>query len=423
MLGTTTVSRIARDACAGHTAMALVQLWHQLDRNRPTGLQAAEQQACANPGGFAAARARAVTALDAGDPEGLRTELQQWPLAVLMALDEQRHLECAGDDGSVAASIKIGRERYWLHRRRLGRTAEAPFPARQRGHLQHWLKHHWVLPARLGDIGIAVMAAPRRVRASCAAWLQRGRVRIWVGDFPDGIRPDWLPESAECPGWRAVRLADDAGTRRSGLLTMLDAAAAAEADLVVLPELCLPPDLQAEVENWLDAHAHPFGLVLPGTFHEAQGPRFFNRARLRDGIGATVLEHRKLKSACFDGRPEQIEGGGRLDLLDTPLGLFAIPICLDYCEVGIPFPELWQRLGLEWALVPAFGPDSSVRAHARRAKEMAGFFATVTVLANQHPHGIAMDHGFVHHRALQATVITPGARWVDVSLQAIRKVK
>lgn len=422
MLSRTVVDQIVAAACAGHTAMALVRLWHQLDRNRPTGLQAAEQQVAGDRGGFDAARTAAVTALDAGDSEGLCTVLQQWPLAVLAALDEQRHLEGAGDDGSAAACVRIDGEDYWLHRRRLLRTADAPFPARQSGHLQRWLKYHWILPARLGDIGITVRAAPHRVRARCADWLQRGRVRIWVGDFPDGIRPDWLPES-ECPGWRAVRLDDDAGTRQAGLLAMLDAAAAAEADLVVLPELCLPPDLQAEVENWLDAHAHPFGLVLPGTFHEAEGPRFFNRARLRDGIGATVLEHRKLKSACFDDRPELIEGGGRLDLLDTPVGLFAIPICLDYCEIGIPFGELWQRLGLEWALVPAFGPDCSVRAHARRAKEMAGFFATVTVLANQHPDGFAQDHGFVHHRARQPTVITPSARCVEVKLQSVSAVK
>lgn len=417
MLGETALRQIVGAACAGRTAEALVRLWHQIDRNhRPAGLQAAEQRVCEDAAGFVAARKDAVTALGEGHSGRLRTVLRQWPLAVLEALDEQRHLECAGDDGSVAACVRIGPEHYWLHRRRLTRTAAAPFPARQSGHLQRWLKHHWVLPTRHGDLDISVTAAPSRIRTSCAGWLQRGRVRIWVGDFPDGIQPAWLPE-AECPGWRALRLEDASGTRRSGLLAMLEAARTAAADLLVLPELTLSPDLQAEVENWLDEQTHPFALVLPGSFHEAEGELFYNRARLRDGIGETVLEHRKIKSACFEGRPELIRSGGRLDLLDTPVGLFAMPICLDFCEGGVPLGELWQRLGIEWALVPAFGARSSVSAHADRAKELAGFCATVTVLANQHPQGSDEDHGFVHYDKC-SRLITIHERWVEVPLQS-----
>lgn len=416
------ISEIVTAACSSLTiGTALVRLWRKFGNDSP-GFEAAATKADVSIQEFKSAKTDAIAAINAADSERLIALLSEWPLAVLSVLDEQRHLECNGDDGSVAALVKIDHESYWLYRRCLSSTSKASRTEKRSGHMQHWLTHHWVLPVQHKGIEVTIASAPKRIRDSCRSLLKKKRVRIWVGDFPDNICPDWL---AEYNGKRALRLKDDTGTRHAGLLAMLDAAKAAEADLIVLPELSLPPDLQTMVGKWLLEHSHPFSLILPGTFHVEEEQGVFNRARLFDGIGRTVLEHRKLRPFRVDNDFEQIDSGCRLDLLDTPVGLFAIPICLDYCERESPYLELWQYLGLEWALVPAFGVDTSVRAHLQRAKDMAGFFATVTVLANQHPEGIELDQGFVCHpeqqkeKKLQITDISTDKRCVEVCLQSV----
>jgi hypothetical protein len=87
----------------------------------------------------------------------------------------------------------------------------------------------------------------------------------------------------------------------------------------------------------------------------------------------------------------------RMDLLDTPIGLVAIPICRDFCDEGETFNRLWDELGIEWILVPAFGEKTSISAHERRAKAVLRAQGTVSAVANQHPKGTDADQGFICH--------------------------
>ncbi|MGH9890528.1 MAG: hypothetical protein ACREA0_00795, partial [bacterium] len=117
----------------------------------------------------------------------------------------------------------------------------------------------------------------------------------------------------------------------------------------------------------------------------------------------TLIEHRKLKryrTRGENGVPERKEGivtGDRIELLDTPVGLVAMPICLDFCDVRHPFTDLWQSLGVEWLLVPAFGSEKSVNAHSRRAKELQLAHGTVCALANQPCSKPDGAEGFICH--------------------------
>ncbi len=138
----------------------------------------------------------------------------------------------------------------------------------------------------------------------------------------------------------------------------------------------------------MDTCDHPFALVLPGSFHQSRNGRVFNYAQLLGPDGGAVLEHRKLTYLTRDGRDERISPGGEIKVLTTVLGDFVMPICLDFCEEKRPFADLWERLGPDWFLVPAFGAgESSIHAHQRRA---------ATLHRQQAAAGRKRNRGFIH---------------------------
>lgn len=134
-----------------------------------------------------------------------------------------------------------------------------------------------------------------------------------------------------------------------------------------------------------------------------------NHAELLDGLGHKVLDHLKLAvfsrplpadSPFKDVPPElaceAISTGTVIQALDTPLGLFVAPICLDFCDSRTrPFDRIWNDLGPEWLLVPSMGEESTLSAHTLRAKEMDGIYRSVVIVANQMPDGKDALHGFV----------------------------
>ncbi|MDY6853969.1 MAG: hypothetical protein SWO11_04560 [Thermodesulfobacteriota bacterium] len=77
------------------------------------------------------------------------------------------------------------------------------------------------------------------------------------------------------------------------------------------------------------------------------------------------------------------------------IGLIGIPICLDFCEEGFPFGNLWEQIGAHWFLVPAFGDKSNISAHLRCAQALHRAHGTVTAFSNQTPSAADSDHGFV----------------------------
>ncbi len=320
--------------------------------------------------------------------------LSRFPLAVLQALDQHLYEHYDTFGSAPPPLIEIENVSFMIHRRVLSRSACANHTTKS-GHIQAWLEHHWVLPCQIKGIEIQKKVAPAFLHAALARRLQQGEVSIFVGHFPDGVKPDWL--DLDQPGWQASKLTNKE-RRWHSVVECLAAASAERADIVVFPELTICPELRERVANWLDDNPNaPFSLVLPGSFHTQQDGSVYNTAELFDRFGNTVLSHRKLTTFGPKKKHESIATGNKIELLDTSIGLIAMPICLDFCEEDSPFNELWQNLGVEWLLVPAFGNGKSISAHLRKADNILRTHGTVTALANQNPEALDKDLGFVWH--------------------------
>ena len=190
-----------------------------------------------------------------------------------------------------------------------------------------------------------------------------------------------------------------------------------KADIIVFPELTICPELKDRVSQWLDDNPdHPFMLILPGTFHVTLKGKVFNSGEMFDRFGRPVLSHYKLTTSGPKEKPEKISTGRRIELLDTPIGLIAMPICLDFCDERSPFNGLWDEISAEWLLVPAYGGKTSITAHLRKAETLQRSHSAVSVVANQDPQGRDKHHGFVCHDRKEQENITNERRVIRIKI-------
>lgn len=273
----------------------------------------------------------------------------------------------------------------------------------QAGVIYGHVRFHAVVPieVRAGDgrsypVRIAPMAHGARLDRLQLA----DGVRVATISFHDDGRIAWA-ESAR--GVRATDV-DRAAARASDFAAACALAAEAGADVLVAPELTLPPAVRdRELARLRWARAPRLGLIVPGSFHEQEDGGHYNRALVVDGqgnsvLGDEVLAHRKLAvyGAAAPGEGEiveDIDGGGGITAVVTPIGLVAVAICKDFCDVHVG--DVWRQLQPEWLLVPAYGPG--LEAHARAAQQIALAAGTVTVLAHEAMDSAAgPSRSFVH---------------------------
>lgn len=375
---------------------AMLSCWHllDLDTNFPF-FQAQERAALDKNSPYMAQRKLIRKALLENDPMRIRNLPRQYPLAFLEVLDEYLFLRFEYSARfSPPTKIMFKGEAYTFHRR-VSRISTKTTHGSQTGHLQSWLRHFWIIPAQISGFEIRFRSVGDGF-SILADWLKDEGIKIHVGSFPDDVEPLWL--SNDTTKWSARKLVDP-DKRWLSIIEVLKQAIAARADVVVFPELSICPILRERIRDWLLERRdyHPFLMLLPGSFHEEEDGRTFNIAELFNRSGKSLLRHRKMTRYGTQERQEAIETGNCIELLDTHIGLIGIPICLDFCQEGRPFSYLWEKIGVEWLLVPAFGDEKSISAHLRRAKELFRMHGTVSVIANQHPRGKDKDYGFVCH--------------------------
>jgi hypothetical protein len=244
------------------------------------------------------------------------------------------------------------------------------------------LRHHALIPARVEVDPIRSYPVHvehmRQGTIRCEEALARGIVKVATTSFGDGARIDFgglsIPTAAE----RARKLSQ-----------AITGAAARGVDILVAPELTLPPTARAAVLRDLRWGTGPeLALLAPGSFHEREAAGVFNRAVLVDGKGNELCTHRKLtKFGELEGWLEEIELGDEITVLVTPIGLVALAICKDFCDDHVG--RVWEQLQPEWLLVPAYGRGASAHeTAARRISRMAG---TIVILA--HEGDPALDEG------------------------------
>ncbi len=191
-----------------------------------------------------------------------------------------------------------------------------------------------------------------------------------------------------------VLITDDEPTpARIERVVTMTAQAAAEHDMVVLPELW---PIGAFAIDRMTAHAEPLdgplsqalgavaadsgAWVFGGSFPEVVvGPdgsvRHFNTQVVFDPSGALVARYRKVHLFGFNGGETTVmSSGDQVEVLDGPLGRIGLATCYD-----LRFPELFRALvdrGAQAFVLPAGWPERrmahwQVLARARAIEDQA----------------------------------------------------
>lgn len=153
----------------------------------------------------------------------------------------------------------------------------------------------------------------------------------------------------------------------------VDEAAAAGAQLVVLPEIWTPgyfafdsyresAEGAGTIREQLGSMAKTHGIHLHGgSFVEEDNGRFYNTSVLVDPNGNVIGEYRKIHLFGYGSRePEVLTPGHSLTVVNTDLGQIGMVVCYD-----LRYPELFRHMidsGAEMVLVASAWPHPRVDA-------------------------------------------------------------
>lgn len=167
-------------------------------------------------------------------------------------------------------------------------------------------------------------------------------------------------------------------------------------NLIVFPELSV---CQATVDRAAYQLRYAHGdmareaksrLCLIGSMHTLEatdGGSQRNRAVLMWGDGRIAIFQDKLRAAIVQDFSEDISNATRMTLLLTPLGLAAILICRDFCDV-FPWPgqQLTETLELGFILVPSMGGRTTESAHQEILSQVQRRHGPAVVISQQADH-------------------------------------
>ncbi len=317
------------------------------------------------------------------------TEALRAPLALIEALDAE--LEALTEPQAfVPRKFVEGHLAFWLVRI----DAEARHRARiaqQANNREAWFRWHAVIPATTASgIEVVVRQAEAQAAHDLGRILERGEgLRTWIGHFRDQEAADGgvrlLYEENSAARFRCTGVTNPE-KRLDSIRESWASAKKADAQIAILPELTVTLEHRAEVRGWLESgDGGPLVLVLAGSFHETVDGDSYNTAELWDRKGERLLAHRKLRPyGAADGLAEDIADGNRLEVLATPIGAFAIPICKDYLDDHPKVAALFSEVPVDWILVPSYGDEKTVKLHKDRARKVAHFSpGATTIVANQ----------------------------------------
>ncbi len=365
--------------------LAFLELFLTLRSDQPRFL-AAEAFKRDDPDGFKTIWSKVSAYLEKSKRPGPPIVPEHGDIAVLSALDDHLWKRYPVDGFEDAPPLqKHDGEEYWILRRPQEWTAR--FTA-QAGHLQAHVAHHWICARRIR--GIELVPRPAGVILEDEFRRRKGSgFSARTVEFADGVNPVITHPG---PNTFACAALDDQETRWRSVERELESAAAGGAEFVVLPELTTSREILTRMLAWLETREEiPFLLLLPGTLHAETGSsgKVVNHAVLWDGDGCVRLEHEKILPFDYQPSPgggsrtENLRSGSRIELLITPAGIVAIPICRDFCDEGTLVRSLWHEIGPAFLLVPSMGPDTTLSAHERRAAEVERAHGTSVVLAHQ----------------------------------------
>jgi predicted amidohydrolase len=184
---------------------------------------------------------------------------------------------------------------------------------------------------------------------------------------------------------------------RAEIEAILSGCAEHEIDVLCFPELTLDPALLFHLQRLLktkNSSLHP-ALIVAGSFHVPAGEGWVNRCQVLDGFGNVLFVQDKCvwyrlpaeqATPAFCGCLGIDERGGHEDIalcreiqiLDSPLGRLATPICIDFC--GDELRGLLVEAHVNLLLVPAMTPE--MRPFRERAWDLGTQSRAATFVAN-----------------------------------------
>jgi hypothetical protein len=145
----------------------------------------------------------------------------------------------------------------------------------------------------------------------------------------------------------------DSAEQSRQLEAALEKAAQLGIEILVLPELCLDPDLQESLSSSL-ARFPSLKVVVVGSVHTVADGVRRNRSRiLVGGRGNAIVD--KHYPAEIGRRIERIVGATEFTVWTSPFVSLAVLICRD--ALAPDLNNLVQRLGVNLLLIPAMTPQ------------------------------------------------------------------
>jgi hypothetical protein len=297
---------------------------------------------------------------------------------------------------------KLWRRRgYAVHMVTAGTPARQYWLALRRRHLDHSVvavrqrilphavfRYHRVIPRIVeGEVRTSVVGFPpdyvKRV------FKGQTELTIAAGVFADGAELDVTMGSAsfEVVGFKNGREA----TRELSIGQHLDRALDdPRVGAILFPEMMVSKEFQPRVLEACRAKLEERGdhralLLLPGSFHERSGGQVINTSSLyivgRAFPPIEILRHGKFAPAWIKGVLEGISPSNLITLLATPVGLWGVAICMDFCADQTN--AIWDALDLDLVLVPSLGNEETLRLHEQRLRGLSLRQRLHTVLAQQ----------------------------------------
>lgn len=237
---------------------------------------------------------------------------------------------------------------------------------------------HRVMPRCLQN-GFEFKVAPFPIRHR-ERFFPSGKAKaltVVAGVFTDGAQLNVVKRDGRF--WVSkLKTRNDLRTREASIKRLFSASLDnADANVIILPEMTLPRDreqhiLKAMRKELKSREDDRKLLVLLGSFHAFENKERVNSASLylvaADAPAVEVLRHNKFAAAFIDKRSEKIALSNSLTLLATPMGLWLVVICMDFCDQLSDTESVWDYVDAELILVPSYGDVSTLSRHVDRAQ-------------------------------------------------------
>jgi hypothetical protein len=368
---------------------ALIRLWHLGRQSDPDGGTRFHLWSRAEDNHLASERITKFFAGHAKHPSLRLDDLQHRTGDVIQALDLRLNEGEKRSPSQPPFPVRIDGCAYHLVPCRSHNGYEQTQPPR----FSNFMRHHRIIPT-----GIALASGSEvKVRLIDSASFgslhqqlkeqaeQNSGIHCAVGLFADGGEPQGSTvATSKTHGKCFFTHTTTDSTRLVSALSQIDTANAAEATVLIFPELTLSLANQASLlealrQRWQTNERLRIPLLLLGSFHQDVPPKR-NQARLICGPNLSEIAiHNKFSQATLGPVTEDFQPGNEVVLFSTPLGNISLAICKDSFD---EFHPLWlDHLAPSLLLVPSL--SDKVTAHLKKTQELWNRHRCITVVANQ----------------------------------------